>query len=60
MPKRGQGVMYGVTFDCLDDKILTQALVHNIANKTLRNAGDVVLCAMVEYNKLFDDKGNRI
>ena len=60
MPKRGVNIHYGASFDTLDDKELVRSLVNNISDKTNLNAGDIIKNAMIEYNKTFDDKGNRI
>lgn len=58
--KQKNKIHYGVNFDNADSKVLTQALINNIRNKTNRSAGDIMLSAMIEYNKMFDDKGNFI
>jgi len=60
MPKRGLNIHYGVTFETEEDKEKVQSIVGNIKDKTKRNAGDIIKSALVEYDKLFDDKGNLI
>lgn len=58
--KPAKGGRIEIRFNDSEDQILTQSIIKSIQNKTGLKPDKIMFSAMNEYNKMFDDNGNKI